>query len=205
MNKCDDELLNKQFFPNLQCDQLLDLHESLEKEFHEVLKFSYEEVYKIFLKNLKKFLIYCTAISKYDITKEFLEDKIVYYDDIRTLVGKLDDESRSKNGKNMSLNDLIYLIPQHIQRFISSRLKFIFNNYLCVRYHVMLADVKKQAKKENKKKIVQEAEKAHQLMYNLAKHINVYTEDYNHILMLTELKDEMDRFKVKGKYKILYM
>ena len=65
----------------------------------------------------------------------------------------------------------------------------------------MLAEVKKQAKKENKNKISQEAAKAHELMYNLAKHINVYTEDYNHILMLTELKDEMDRFKTRGKYK----
>ena len=65
----------------------------------------------------------------------------------------------------------------------------------------MLADVKKQAKKENKNRIFQEATKAHELMYNLAKHINVYTEDYNHILMLTELKDEMDRFKTRGKYK----
>ena len=68
------------------------------------------------------------------------------------------------------------------------------------RYHVMLAEVKKQAKKENKKKVGKEAEKAHELMYNLAKHINVYTEDYNHILMLMELKDEMDRFKAKGKH-----
>ena len=63
----------------------------------------------------------------------------------------------------------------------------------------MFAEVKKQAKKENRTKIVREAAKAHELMYNLAKHINVYTEDYNHVLMLTELKDEMDRFKVKGK------
>ena len=124
MNKCDDQLLNKQFFPNLQCDQLLDLHESLETEFNEVLKFSYQEVYKIFFKNLNKFLIYCTAISKYVITKEFLEDKIVYYDDIRALVERLDKESR-KNGKNMSLNDLIYLIPQHIQRFYYLFLLFI--------------------------------------------------------------------------------
>ena len=63
----------------------------------------------------------------------------------------------------------------------------------------MLAQVKKQAKKENQTKICQEAKKAHELMYNLAKHINVYTEDYNHVLTLMELKDEMDRFKVKGK------
>ena len=63
----------------------------------------------------------------------------------------------------------------------------------------MLAEVEKQAKKENKKKIRQEAEKAQDLMFNLAEHINVFTEDYNHILTLTELKDEMDRFKMKGK------
>ena len=116
MNKCDDELLNTQFFPNLQCGPLLDLHESLESEFNEVLKFSYQDVYKIFFENLDKFLIYCTAISKYDITKEFLEDKITSYDNIRTLVDKLDDESRKRSLKNMSLNDMIYLIPQHIQR-----------------------------------------------------------------------------------------
>ena len=65
----------------------------------------------------------------------------------------------------------------------------------------MLAEVKKQANKENKKEIASEASKAHELMFNIAKHINVYTEDYNHILMLTELKDEMDRFKTRGKYK----
>ena len=63
----------------------------------------------------------------------------------------------------------------------------------------MLGEVKKQAKKENKKKVAKEAEKAYELMYNLAKHINVYTEDYNHVLTLMELKDEMDRFTVKGK------
>ena len=72
-------------------------------------------------------------------------------------------------------------------------------NTIVVRYHVMLGELKKQAKKENKKKVAKEAAKAYELMYNLAKHINVYTEDYNHILMLMELKDEMDRFTVKGK------
>ena len=61
-------------------------------------------------------MIYCTAISKYDITKEFLEDKITSYDEIRALVDKLDDDSRKKSLKNLSLNDMIYLIPQHIQR-----------------------------------------------------------------------------------------
>ena len=120
VKKCNDELLNTQFFPNLQCGHLLDLHESLESEFNEVLKFSFQDVYKIFYKKLNKFLIYCTAISKYDITKEFLEDKITSYEDIRTLVEKLDDEARKKNElkarKHLSLNDMIYLIPQHIQR-----------------------------------------------------------------------------------------
>ena len=116
MNKCDSELLNTQFFPNLQCEALLELHESLDKEFQQVLKFSYQDVYKIFEKYLKQFLIYSTAISKYVITKEFLEDKITSYENIRTLVDKLDENSKKKSTKNMTLNDWIYLIPQHIQR-----------------------------------------------------------------------------------------
>ena len=37
VNKCDSELLNTQFFPNLQCEALLELHESLDKEFQQVL------------------------------------------------------------------------------------------------------------------------------------------------------------------------
>ena len=120
MKKCNNELLNSQFFPNLKCGHLLDLHESLETEFNDVLKFSFQEVYKIFFKKLNKFLIYCSAISKYDITKEFLEDKVTSYEEIRTLVEKLDNDARKKNElkarQNMSLNDMIYLIPQHIQR-----------------------------------------------------------------------------------------
>ena len=38
-------------------------------------------------------------------------------DDIKKLVEKLDDESRSKiDNRSLSLNEIIYLIPQHIQR-----------------------------------------------------------------------------------------
>ena len=85
----------------------------------EVLRFSYREIYTIFAKYLKQFLIYCIAISKYEITKEFLEDKITYNDDIKKLVEKLDEESRSKFNSDSnfdSLNTMLYLIPQHIQR-----------------------------------------------------------------------------------------
>ena len=67
------------------------------------------------------------------------------------------------------------------------------------RYHVMLAEVKKQANKENKKQIESEASKAHELMFNIAKHINVYTEDYKHIRTLMELREEMDWFSMKSK------
>ena len=93
MCKNTNELLRTQFFPNLHIKQLLDLHQSLEKEFEDVLRFSYQNVYSIFAKYDKQFLIYCNAISKYDITKVFLEDKITYNDDIKILVEKLDLES----------------------------------------------------------------------------------------------------------------
>ena len=63
----------------------------------------------------------------------------------------------------------------------------------------MLAEVKKQANKENKKQIESEASKAHELMFNIAKHINVYTEDYKHIRTLMELREEMDWFSMKSK------
>ena len=69
-----------------------------------------------------------------------------------------------------------------------------------IRYHIILSEVRKQAKKENRNEVAAEAAKAHELMFNIAKHINVYTEDYNHILTLIELKAEMDRFSHRGKY-----
>ena len=62
----------------------------------------------------------------------------------------------------------------------------------------MLAEVKKQANKENKKEIASEASKAHELMFNIAKHINVYTEDYKHIRTLMELRLEMDWYSMKS-------
>ena len=54
------------------------------------------------------------------------------------------------------------------------------------------------ANKENKKEIASEASKAHELMFNIAKHINVYTEDYKHIRTLMELREEMDWFSMKS-------
>ena len=90
----------------------------MEKDLDEVLKFSYREIYSIFAKHLDQMILtYCIAISKYEITKEFLEDKITYNEDIQKLVEKLDEESKNKfDHRHLNLSEMLYLIPQHIQR-----------------------------------------------------------------------------------------
>ena len=93
--KCSDSLLCENFFPTLRTDDLLLLHEDLDKEF-EAMKVSHIKIGSIFENFQDKFLIYCSINSKLKTVQEFLADQMANNINTRECVSEL-EKSASKS------------------------------------------------------------------------------------------------------------
>ena len=188
IKKSHNTLLQDNFFPLLDIDKLLDLHESLSKEF-EVLEHNFILIGDIFERYENKFLIYCQILAKNKELLDFLCDKISFNPDIKEETDNLVAISRKTplNKSGYYLEELLQMIPQHIMRYAT----------------VMLAEVKKQAQKEGSKKVEKESEKAFHIMDKLLKHMDAYAKDYENILTMEQLKDIL-RVDMRDKGRLLF-
>ena len=82
-------MLCENFFPNLKTQELLLLHEDLDKEF-ETMNVSQIKIGSIFENFRDKFLIYCTVSSKLKTMQEFLADQMANNIDIKNSISGLE-------------------------------------------------------------------------------------------------------------------
>ena len=95
VEKNTNSLLRNNFFPSLKIDELLLLHEDIDKEF-EAMKISYIKVGSIFETFQDRFLIYCSVSSKLKTMQEFLADQMANNIEIRESISEL-EKSASKS------------------------------------------------------------------------------------------------------------
>eukprot|EP00092_Neocalanus_flemingeri_P013360 GFUD01014404.1.p1 GENE.GFUD01014404.1~~GFUD01014404.1.p1 ORF type:complete len:1194 (+),score=272.25 GFUD01014404.1:67-3648(+) len=178
VEKNTNTLLCENFFPSLKINNLLLLHEDLDKEF-ETMNVSYINIGSIFENFRDKFLIYCSVSSKLKTMQEFLADQMANNIDIRESISGLEKSAGKsivgKDDRNVcKIQELMGMIPQHIMR-----------------YPMMLAQIQKYAEKESRKDVVKETRKAWCIMNNIMKHIERYIYDYNYIETMANLKTDM--------------
>ena len=89
VEKNTNSLLHKNFFPELRINELLLLHEDIDKEF-EKMKISYIQVGSIFEMFRDRFLIYCAVSSKLKTMQEFLADQMANNINIRETISELE-------------------------------------------------------------------------------------------------------------------
>ena len=95
VEKNTNSLLRNNFFPSLKIDELLLLHEDIDKEF-EAMKISYIKVGSIFENFQDRFLIYCSVSSKLKTMQEFPADQMANNVEIRESISEL-EKSSAKN------------------------------------------------------------------------------------------------------------
>ena len=100
VEKNTNSLLHKNFFPELRINELLLLHEDIDKEF-EKMKISYIQVGSIFEMFRDRFLIYCAVSSKLKTMQEFLADQMANNINIRETISKLEKSA----AKSMLVKD----------------------------------------------------------------------------------------------------
>ena len=170
-------ILNVHFFPHLHLDTLIELHTTLDTKLGE-LDSDRKKISIIFEKLEKKFLIYAKVLPKIDSLRVFLEERLKKNPEFKKELNDLTKDSKKteRNKDGDSLLELILKIPQHIMRYASPYLE----------------EVVKQARENSVNDIEFEAKKAQDLMSNLVKHLNDFTDDYNNIIKVEDLEEAHD-------------
>ena len=77
-DKNQDVLLQENLFPNVFLDDLIELHQELDKEF-QILTVRFAEFYNIFYRLRKKMLIYCYFMEQMEKVVRFVADLEAYH------------------------------------------------------------------------------------------------------------------------------
>ena len=182
VNKNTNSLLRDNFFPELQIQELTDLHRNLRDDL-KFVEVDFKKIGEVFNKYEEDFLKYCPVVAKMKTLTEFFKDKMSHNEDVINEVNSLKIESM-KSGVNKKLQedllDLIQRIPQAIMR-----------------YPMALEDVAKQAMKSDQPLVEREAKKAHETMKRVMKHIDAYSRDYKNIELVDNMQHEMDCRQLK--------
>ena len=163
-------LLESQFFPVLEINKLIKLHQSLKKQLLKV-QYSYEEIGDTFDKLKDSFLIYCSVTARLKIANEFLADQMTNSIDTKTCIEKLEKSfhrTRPDVQTSCSLSDLVQMIPQHV-----------------LRYPIVLDAIVQWASKERKTEVEIGARTAYNIMRDVSNHVEQVAVDY--LLQLAQL------------------
>ena len=166
VQKTQNKLLKTKFFPELQLEKLIEIHTKLQEELKVVL-YDYKQVFKFFQNHEEEFLTYCDVIPKTRQLMEFIKTKIESNKEIREEVDKLTEESfHSKWNKDAQdlIGELLYRIPEAMMR-----------------YPFVLGEIAKEARKEDFITIEKEAQKAHEMMLKIMKHVDKCSKDNTNI------------------------
>ena len=148
VEKCQNPLLNENFFPNLQLGKLILLHSKIKEEL-KVMDNDFEQILDIFKKHEEDFLIYCEISPRVYRLMEFIkekmhsnqysgeeenidkvrkyEDSLVCYSPLRNfgllLDEVLDVEVRLKKGTNQFFNSMLLCFEEYLVAFKELELK----------------------------------------------------------------------------------
>ena len=187
VDKIQNRLLKKHFFPKLQLDKLIGLHAKLQEDL-ELVKYDYKQIFNIFQKHEEEFLTYCDVIPNISQLTDFIITKKITNKEIKEKVEKAEEESCLTN-QNQDAQDSL---DQSIYRISEA----------ATRYPLILGAIVKEARKLELTTIEKEAQKAQAMLDEIMHHVDKCTADKNNIDTLTNYQTSMnlceDDFKNLG-------